>query len=440
VGRAASLTVICPPCVRPPRGDRTTSTAAPELLRLSQINRSPIVDRAGETLGRVDDLIARLGDSGYPPVTGLQARVGGRQFFVPISQVAELKPGQVQLTGRTVNLGRFERREGEVLLQQDILDHKLINVEAGRLVRPTDIALANIAGAWRVVGIDTARRGLRQRALRRPSVRPIDPDAVVDWSRIEPFVGHVPSSKLRLPLFRLKRLHPAQIADLVEAASHDEGEEIITAVHADPELEADVFEELDTEHQVEFLRSRSDAQAGEILGSMAPDDAADLIGELEQSRRAAILARLPAPQQAKVRALLAYNPGTAGGLMTPDFLAVEQNNTVEYVLQRAREATFAVSAVYFVDAEGRLVGWGSLQELIREPLAARAQECLEDIPGKVRPDADFTDVALLMADYNLTVAPVVDQDDRLVGVISVDDVLETLIPEDWRRRAEANAG
>lgn len=416
------------------------STTTVQLLRLTPIIRSPILDRAGETLGRVDDLIVRLGSAEYPPVIGLRGQIGGRKVFVPTTQIANLMHGRAQLTGQTLNLGRFERREGEVLLYHDLLAHKLINIEAGHLVRATDIVLDHREDTWRVVGIDTSPRSILQRALGRMPDRPIDRTLMVDWARIEPFVGHVPTAKLRLPLRRLERLHPAQIADLVEAASHDEGEEIITAVHGDPELEADVFEELDTEHQIEFLHSRSDAEAAEMLGSMAPDDAADLIGELEQARRASILARLPARQQGRVRALLAYNPSTAGGLMTPDFLAVEQERTVEQALAQVREAAIAVSAVYLIDSEGRLVGSASLQGLLREPLERLSGECLEPIAARVRVGDDFTDVALLMADYNLTAAPVVDEDGRPIGVISVDDVLETLIPDDWRRRAEGSTG
>ncbi len=411
-----------------------------QLLRLTRVVGSTIIDRSGDSLGRVDDLIIRLGAGGYPPVAGLRGQIGGRHVFIPIGQIRELAAGPLQLTVETLNLRRFERREGEVLLYHDILAHKLINVEAGRLVRATDIVLHYADGVWRVVGIDTAARTVRDRTLRRSTDRPVDRAALVDWTRIEPFVGHVPTAKLRLPLPRLKRLHPAQIADLVEAASHEEGEEIITAVHGDPELEADVFEELDTEHQVEFLHGRSDAEAAAVLGGMAPDDAADLIGDLDQARRASILARLPARQQAKVQSLLAYNPNTAGGLMTPDFLAVAQDITASRALEHVRSATILVSLVYLIDPEGRLVGSSSLQDLLRAPLDSPCKDCLEPISARVRVDADFTDVALLMADYNLVAAPVVDHDNRLIGVVSVDDVLETLIPEDWRRRAEGGAG
>jgi len=413
------------------------STMGQRLLRLTQAISSSLVDQAGETLGRVDDLVVRLG-SGYPPVTGLRVRIGGRHVFVPISQVAEITPGRVRLMGEIVNLRRFERREGEVLLRQDILDHKVIQVAAGRLVHASDIALGRIGDAWRVAGIDVSAGTILQRVLRRSSTRTLDPTTMVDWARLEPFVGHVPTAKLHLPLHRLRGLHPAQLADLIEAASPEQGKEIVTAVRGDPELEADVVEELATAHQVRFLQGRSDSEAAAILGSMSPDDAADLIGELPQERRASVLARLPPPQQATVRGLLAYNPSTAGGLMTPDFVAVDQSSSVARVLERVMAAPFPVLAVYLTDPENHLIGSLSLHALLRARRDAHIGDAVKPVLARLRVDADFTAVALLMADYNLTEAPVVDVGDRLVGVIAVDDVLETLIPVQWHRREEGS--
>ena len=140
-----------------------------------------------------------------------------------------------------------------------------------------------------------------RRALPRKLRRRVKAGRVVDWGEIEPFVAHVPSARLQIPFRKLRRLHPAKLADLVEAASHDEGEEIIRAVGADRELEADVFEELDTEHQVEFLRSRSDEEAARLLSAMAPDDAVDLLTEMDQERRLPILAQILPATQTKLR-------------------------------------------------------------------------------------------------------------------------------------------
>src|SRR5579864_8344241 len=220
------------------------AAAAPAArLWLTELIGGGLVDRAGETLGRVDDVIVRLAEGGHPPVTGLVARIAGRKLFVPRDRLGEMSPGRVQLTGETLNLARFDRRQGEVLLRQDVLDRRMISVPTGKLVSAHDIELVK-SGEWRVAGVDTSPRGMFRRLLPRSMRRPRETRAFVDWQDVEPFVGHVPTSRLLIPLRRLRTLHPAQIADIVEQASHEEGEEIISAVHADPELEADVFEEL----------------------------------------------------------------------------------------------------------------------------------------------------------------------------------------------------
>ena len=203
--------------------------------------------------------------------------------------------------GDTVNLQRFDRRPGELLLAKDLLARHLINLQGARLIRANEIEIARLDGRWEVVGVDPSPRVALRRLLPRSGLgaSASRTGTVVDWASIEPFVAHVPTARLRIPYRKLARLHPAQIADLVEAASHEEGEEIIEAVGQDRELEADVFEELDAEHQLEFIRSRSDAEAARLLATMAPDDAADLITELDQERRLPVLQLLPGPSSAR---------------------------------------------------------------------------------------------------------------------------------------------
>jgi Mg/Co/Ni transporter MgtE len=235
-------------------------------------------------------------------------------------------------------------------------------------------------------------------------------------------------------------LHPAQIADLVEAASHEEGEEILEAVGGDKELEADVFEELDDEHQVEFLRERSNREAADVLARMASDDAADLLLELDQERRLPILNLMPAAKQRKIRSLLGYNPSTAGGLMNPDFVSVPSDATVGEALARIRASELGpqqISIVCVVDGDGRLVGALSLAELLRATEAERVANLTEARVPTVAVDADVPEVARLMTDYNLIAMPVLDGEGRPVGIIAVDDVLELLLPEEWRWRAGA---
>ena len=355
---------------------------------------------------------------------------------MPIRKIADLEQGRVLFQGKRVDLRRFERRQGELLLAQDLLARHLINLVGGRLIRANEIELAKVDGTWEVVGVDPSSRPVFRRLL-GPFGRSITPGSLVDWESIEPFVAHVPSAKLRIPYRKLARLHPAQIADLVEAASHEEGEEIIEAVGADRELEADVFEELDTEHQVEFVRSRSDDEAARLLSRMAPDDAADLIMEVDQERRLPILGLLPEPQQRKVRSLLSYNPETAGGIMNPDFLILPDTTTVAHVLEAVKRSTAppeALNVVFATDPGGEVAGSASVVSLIRAPAEAPLSSVIRPHPVHVHPDWDLHATARKMSDFNLTVAPVLDYEHRqMLGVVTVDDLVEQLLPQGWRR-------
>ena len=407
------------------------------VLHLSSVIGRPLVDPDGDRLGRVKDLIIRPGEQPHPPLAGVVATIAGRDLFVPMRKVATLEPGRVGFQGERVDLRRFERRPGELLLAQDLKARHLINFVGGRLIKANEIELALIDGTWEVVGVDPSGRPLVRRLLPGGLGRDVRPGTMVDWADIEPFVAHVPTANLRIPYRKLARLHPAQIADLVEAASHEEGEEIIEAVGQDRELEADVFEELDTGHQVEFIENRSDAEAAEILGSMAPDDAADLIAELDQERRLPILGLLPEPQQRKVRSLLSYNPETAGGLMSPDFLCLPETDTVTQALEaiRASQAPPETLNVVFTSVpDGGVTGSISAVRLIKADPAAPLSVVARPNVAHVHADWDLGATVRKMSDFNATVAPVMDAEHRtMLGVVTVDDVLETLLPSGWRR-------
>jgi CBS domain-containing protein len=374
-------------------------------------------------------------------VVGLAARIGGREMFVPIDRVEQLGPDAVRTSTTKLNLAQFERRAGELLLRKDVLDRSVINVPAARLVKAREVDLVCQDGAWRVAGIDPSLRPRLWRLLpRRFRGHDTEHKQYIPWSDIEPFLAHVPTSRLKLATRRLRRLHPAQLADLVEAASHDEGEEILEAVGADKELEADVFEELDDEHQVEFLRERSDKEAADVLSHMASDDAADLLLEIEQERRIPILNQLPVAKQRKIRTLLGFNPSTAGGLMNPDFISVRSDATIEASLARVRVSELGaqqVSIVCVVDGESKLVGIVSLPELVRADPHQQAGAVADASLPSVATEADLPEVARVMSDYNMIAIPVIDADGRPAGIIAVDDVLEQLIPEEWRWRAGA---
>jgi len=408
----------------------------PTVLHLSLIVGGMLRDRNGGRIGKVDDLIVRLGED-YPPVTGVLARVAGRQVFVPASELAEIAHARVEMVSDRIDLQPFERREGEVLLRKDVLDRQLINIDGARLVRANEIEIARLEGWYRVVGVDTSLRGIVRRVVPRRVGTNMPPGAFLDWASVEAFTGHVPTVRLRIPHPKLARLHPAQLADLVEAASHSEGREIMSAVGDDSELEADVYEELDAQHRREFVEERPDQEVAHLLERMEPDDAVDLLGDLPDERREEVIRLLPPVQRRRVRALAGYDPATAGGLMSPEFVCLyAQASKQEAIerLERSRAPADTLAWVYVMSLDRRLKGAIALADLLRAPSDATMGDVATFLPPRVSAEAGLEEVARLMTDYDLTVVPVVDERDQIMGVVSVDDVLEMVLPRGWRRR------
>jgi CBS domain-containing protein len=410
---------------------------------VTQLLRSPVLNPAGTEVGRVEDFIVKLSDGAYPPVTGLKVRVGAQDVFIGKDVIEALEPGGVRLKTHTIRTEAFQRRAGEVLLAADVLGRHVVDVVKGRIVQAHDLVLGPGDEGWYLAGIDRSPQAMLRRLLPRRGRPDLRRHAILDWKDIQPFVGQVPTAKLLMPLQRLRRLHPAQIADIIEGASHEEGQEIIEAVESDPALTADIFEELDAEHQVEFLRSKSNEEAARILERMAPDDAADLLGDLDQERRKPIFEMMTATQQHKLRKLLQYHPTTAGGMMSPDYVWVVRGSTVDMALEAVRTDDKAphqlLATVFITEQDGTFTGSIGVVELLRSD-RARNIEDLELTHVSVLGNADFADVALMMADYNLTALGVVDAAGNLIGAISSDDVIAELIPENWRDRAEASTG
>lgn len=411
-------------------------SATPDILHLSLVVGGSLRDPDGRRLGRVDDLLVRLDQDDYPRLRAVVAAVAGRDVFVPAERIGSIGHGSTTVNGSQIDLQPFERRPGELLLRQDLLDRQLINVAGVRLVRANEIEIALIGEWWHVVGVDVGPRSLLRRLLPRRLATRVGVSSFIGWDALEPFTGHVPTIRLRVPHAKLARLHPAEIADLVEAAPHGHGREILTALRAHPELEADVFEELGEAHQLEFVHDHSDGDLADLLARMESDDAADLLAQLDEQRRAKTLELLPAPQKHRARMLLGYEATTAGGLMSPEFVAVDSRTTQADVLARIRDTTAPAGAlawVVVVDGDRRYRGAVPLPELVRARPGTPAGDLVAH-RRSVSADADLATVARTIADYDLTALPVVDDGQRVLGVITVDDVFELLVPPSARGR------
>jgi CBS domain-containing protein len=421
----------------------STSEKAPEIrggspvIHLSELLRSPVLARSGEAVGRVEDVIVRLrGAADYPPVTGIVAGVGGRRVFIGSKSIVEFAQERIVLAKNKVDLRGFERRGDEVLLRADVLGHRLIDVAAVELIRAYDVELEDTGSGWVLTRLDT-RRPPRLFGLIKAS----GGHAARDWKAFEPLIGHARSDAERRLSDRFGEFKAAEIADLLEEADKAEGGEILDRVHSDPELEADVFEELDPEKASRLLDDMPDDEVAALLSRMRADDAADAIVDLRQSRRRRVLDLMPGPQRTKVITLMGFNPESAGGLMNVDFVSCATTATAGSALALIASARTiqpeALVKVHVLDEGKRLAGVVSVITLLQAEPDKSVGALMDSDPVCVSADADLTDIALLMADFNLYSIPVVDEQDEVLGVVTVDDVLEATIPEDWRRREPA---
>jgi CBS domain-containing protein len=410
------------------------NAAAPDsvtTLYLSTMLRDAVVDVQGKTIGTLADLIVRLHPDQYPALTGMAVRVGANSVFVPMSDVTMIDNSRISLGSAKLDLRPFQRREGEVLLKEAVLGHRLIDVDRAALVRAYDVVITATADGWVATGLDVHKRGWLPRTHH-------EQHPVRDWKTFEALIGHQASIHVRSGFRRLRGLKPAQIADLIESASTKERDDLLGHLHNDPDLEADVFEELEEDHQIQVLKSRTTEEIAKVLSRMRTDDAVDAILDLPQDRRRPVVDALPQLIRADVLRLMRYQDGSAGGLMGVEYLAIENTHTVAEAVQIVRNSANqqheALTTIFCVDAEGRLVGTLSLVAAIQADPQAVLSTIADPDPVHADPRDDIIDIANIMADYNLLSLPILDDDNRILGVITVDDALEAAIPDDWRRR------
>jgi CBS domain-containing protein/sporulation protein YlmC with PRC-barrel domain len=417
------------PAIRP----HDFGTGTP-LIHLSQLLHAPVVTPSGEAVGRVDDIIVRLRSAEtYPLVTGIVAGVLSRRVFVGSGSIWRIDPDRVTLVHNEIDPRRFERRPGDVLLRSDLLGYRLIDVTAGELVRAYDVELEDSGEGWVLARLDTRRPPRLFGLLKTPGGY-----AARDWKAFEPLIGHRQSIAVRRVFGRVAALKPAQIADLLEEANETEGGEILDRVRSYPDLEADVFEELDPDKASRLLDDMPAGDVAALLSRMRADDAADAIMDLRQSRRRRVLDSMPAPQRTKVLTLLKFNPDSAGGLMNVDIVRCGTRATAGEALaligvDQAVQPE-ALLQMHVLNENGQLAGVVSVIALLQAHPADVVATLMDSDPVRVTPDAELADIAVLMADYNLHTIPVVDAGDQMLGVVTVDDVLKATIPDEWRRR------
>ncbi len=408
---------------------------------LSQCIGLPVRDPSGEPIGTIADLIVAIGDR-YPPVTGLVARTDQRQIFLPWTGVDTLGDDGARLRVHTIDITKFSQRPNEILLRADLLDKQIVDIEGRKVIRVNDVRLDEIEGRLRVVAVDVGASGLVRRLGMEGPFRTIArgfrttvPERYIDWEDVDPLDSTIASIRLRVPHARLAELHPADLADIIDQLTPRDRLGVLASL--DDEALADVVEEMEPDTQVEVLEDLEPSRAADILEEMSPDDAADLVADLSDRSRDEILALMERDEAEEVRDLLAFPEDSAGGMMTTEFVAVPATLTAAETIDRLRELEPDAETIYYVyvvDDDGRLVGVLSLRDLIVARPETRIAEVMIDEPVAVPALEPAESVAETIAHYNLLAVPVVDDEGRLVGIVTVDDAIDTVAPSSWRRR------
>ena len=414
------------------------------LLFLSRMLGRQIQDKHGEKIATLKDLIVRINpDEGkseekYPPLAGLVARANARSFFIPYAQVEQFDEEGIKLYSARVSLERFTRRNGEILLTRDVLDRQLVDVEGRRVIRVNDLTLsrANSEAIFRLVGVDISFQAIVRRIgpySRAAPQRQIGRhDNLIDWADVEYFASEAPTVRLSVSHDRLAKLHPVDIARLMDELSYVQGTEIVNAL--DDETAADTLEELEPEDAADIIEGLDENRAADILEEMEPDDAADLIAEIEDKDKAdTLLSLMESEEQEDVRELLSYDEDSAGGIMTTEYVTLPENLSLREGLRALRALEYKPDLLYYIyvvePETERLVGATSLRDLVlEEPRQKLISEMMERDFISVLTDSPSMDAATLMTEYNLMALPVLDNDGNIRGVITADDALEIAFP------------
>ena len=407
------------------------------MLYLSQVLGRPIRDLEGERVATVKDVIVRLGEDDHPPVTGVVARYRRRDFFILRWRMNDLNQQGVRLNSDLLDLRPFVRREGEVLLARDVLDKQLIDVDGKRVVRVNDVQIIEAAGEWRVTGADVSLQGLWRRLAPSGFVGTKRPVEVLDWADVGYLATDAATVQLKSSSGKLARLHPVEIARLAEALSYHHGSEVVEAL--DDETAAETLEEMQAERQARILGDMDQERAADILEWMSPDEAADVLGDLPEEKAEELLGLMDQEEQADVAELLPYEDDTAGGLMTTEFVTLPRELTVGEALARLREMAETPNMIYYLyvveeEHSWKLVGVIALRSLILSDQSAPLAEVMRTEFQLAEPGEPAQEVAQRMAEYNLLALPVVDETGDILGIITVDDAMEILLPKDWRQR------
>jgi magnesium transporter len=388
----------------------------------------------GTTIGKVTDFVVGKPDDAFPRIDGFVIKTKAGRRYSPIAQIGSIEPyGTVTLT--IAPEAEPAAEEQALYLIKDLFDKQIVDVDGRKVVRINDLEIANTGGTLRVVAADIGVSGLLRRlgvGRVAPQVLERVPRSLIAWDNVAPLTDVNPSQvQLSVSGSRLSRLHPSDLAEIITDLSAQDAARVVKSL--DDETAADAFEHLDSDTQKTLIDDIGTERAADIVSEMDSDDAADLLGELDADQRAELLSQMDDKAYAgELSELVQYEPDTAGGLMTTDYVWIYPHRTTAATIAKLREIAPESEFIYYLyvtDPNRKLLGVISVRKLLLALPTAFIHKLMDVDLVSVSPDVSAEDVASTIARYDLLAVPVLDEEGRVLGIVTVDDAIDAIIPE-----------
>lgn len=402
-------------------------------MYLTELLTKNVYDKNEVKLGKIKDVVISP-DKTYPRIEAIKIKANGEFYFIPSGYIREINDTQVLLTTPLEDVKQYPKQDSSIKLSRDILDRQVVDMEGTKIRRVNDVEISYKQGDYYIIGVDIGVNGLfRRLGMGKLSKRIHPEDNIISWKDIDSL--DFSNLKLKVSKKKLTKLHPADIAEIVDDLGISDSMSILNSL--DDESAADAFEEISPEKQKTILTEMEEKEAADLVDEMSPDDAADLLANISDEKKEEILELMDPEESQELRELLEYPENTAGGIMTTEYAAVIGNKTTKDVMKEIRKIADDVETLYYVyilSYDEKLEGVVTIREILLNDDETKIYDYMNKDLVSVNVNEEENEVAKIIAKYNLIALPVLDDDEKMKGIITVDDAIDIILPTAWKKR------
>lgn len=408
---------------------------------VSEVIGHPVLDRSGDEIGRLRDIVVGPGEP-FPPLQALVISRRRSLAIIPWHQLQIFNRRVISVTILASDVSPASILPTDILICRDLLDKQIVDINGAKLVRVNDLKFGDVNGKACLVAADVGLRGFLRRfgweargerffAFFRSAL----PYRLIGWNVLQTIEPRLTRLTLTVSRKKVAKLHPADLAEIISEVSQKERDALFGSL--DVEVAAEALHELEPRIQAEIIDGMSSSRASDILEQMPPDEAADVLGDLKEEKAKELINLMEKEEAEDVQELMEHEEDTAGGLMTTEYLSFPPDMTVEEAITELRLEAPDVETIYYlylVDVEGKLLGVVSLKDLILAKPTMLLADIMKTPVKTLTLDTPQKDVAEFISKYNLLAAPVVDDSHLMQGIVTVDDVVDILLPPASRKK------